>query len=203
MPLEKNRAPVDQPATALVQLHGPCQHRAVVVARALQHRVLVRQVTVVDADDALVALDRIDIVNHIARRHRDMADMRYRGNGLACHVMKVLGADLAIGADQLGNAFGFAKGRAQLRLQGGAHPGQTCAGVGHQFAFLALHVQAAKRHRQADADQRKADRQQAIEGGAQGRGQDQFVIKGEDSCAHRSVVRVGIPLYRRVGRSVE
>ncbi|MNJ46305.1 hypothetical protein D3C77_414330 [compost metagenome] len=121
MALEKHRSPVDQPAPALVQLQRPGQHRAVVLSRPLQQRVLLRQVTVVDTDEALVAAQRVHIGHHIARRDGDMANVRDRGDGLAGHVVKVLGGDLPVRADQLGDAFGLAKRRTQLGLQGRTH----------------------------------------------------------------------------------
>ncbi|MNE27105.1 hypothetical protein D3C80_1205000 [compost metagenome] len=203
MPLEKHRTPVDQPAPALEQLHRAGQHRAVVVAGALQQRVLVRQLTVVHAQHALVAVQRVDVGDHIARGQGDMPDVRHRGDGLAGHVVKMLGADFAVGAQQLGNALGLTERRAQLRFDTGAHTGQARAGIGDHFGFLALHVQTPEHHRQADTDQGKTYRQQAIEGGAQVLWQDQIVIKGEGSCAHRSVIRIGLLLYRRLGRNVE
>ncbi|MNT51612.1 hypothetical protein D3C72_1885850 [compost metagenome] len=77
MALEKHWPSIDQSSPALVHLHGTGQHRAVVVTGTLQHGVLIRQVTIVDADDALVALERVDIGNHITGCHGDMPNMRH------------------------------------------------------------------------------------------------------------------------------
>ncbi|MNE69166.1 hypothetical protein D3C80_1648720 [compost metagenome] len=123
MALEKHRSPVDQPASALVQLQRPGQHRAVMLSRTLEQRVLSRQVAVVDADQALVAVQWVDIDNFIAGCDGDMANVRYRGDGLAGHVVKMLGSNLPVGADELGDAFGLAKRRAQLGLQRSTHTG--------------------------------------------------------------------------------
>ncbi|MNJ52054.1 hypothetical protein D3C77_473730 [compost metagenome] len=138
---DKYRAPIDQPSSSLIQLHRAGQHWTVVITGTLQHRVLIGQASIVDADNAHVALERIDIGDHIVGCHGDMANVRYRGNRLTSHVAKVLGTDRAIGADQLRNALGLTKSRAQLGFQRGANPGETRTGIGHQFTFLALHIQ--------------------------------------------------------------